>query len=199
MDYGYIFDADGVIVNTMEAHYLCNSIALGEAGVPMDKKQYFSQAGMTGREQIRYFCQKAGKSFSEEQITKIYNRKRELYKLHVNSAEKIESNTKLIEVLRAAGIPVAIATGASRQSILPVLDRFGIIVDVIVTSDDVKRGKPNPDLFLLAAKRLGIQPRNCIVIEDSDAGIEAAEAAGMMAFRFYANKATKQEKSAEGI
>jgi beta-phosphoglucomutase family hydrolase len=188
IDYAYIFDADGVIVNTMEAHYLCNNIALGEAGVPMDKKQYFSQAGMTGREQIQYFCHKAGKCFNEEQISQIYNRKRELYKLYINSAEKIESNIHLMAVLRAAGIPVAIATGASRQSILPVLDMFGIMVDVIVTADDVKRGKPNPDLFLLAAERLGVLPRNCIVIEDSDAGIEAAKAAGMMAFRFFNNE-----------
>lgn len=188
MKYAYIFDADGVIINTMESHYICNKIALEEVGVPMDKQQYFSQAGMTGREQIRYFCEKAGKKVDEDEVTRIYQRKKELYKDYIKKATQIESNIELMKLLMANGVPVAIATGCSRDSIIPVLDMFKINVKVVVTSEDVKRGKPNPDLFLTAAERLGVPAENCIVIEDSDVGIAAAKAAGMKALRFYDNQ-----------
>jgi HAD superfamily hydrolase (TIGR01509 family) len=171
----------------MELHYLCNRIALGEVGVPMDKKQYFHQAGMTGHEQIRSFCKRAGKDVTDEDVEKIYQRKRELYKDYINKAKKIECNIELMRMLKSDGVPVAIATGCSRPSIIPVIERFGIKVDALITSEDVKRGKPNPDLFLLAAERLGAEPENCIVIEDSDVGIEAAMRAGMKALRFYDN------------
>jgi beta-phosphoglucomutase len=187
MKYAYIFDADGVIINTMESHYNCNRTALEEIGVPMDKKQYFSQAGMTGHEQIRYFCEKAGKKVDDSEVARIYQRKRELYQGYIDSATQIECNIELLKMLKAYGVPVAIATGCSKPSIIPVIDMFKIEVDTIVTSEDVKKGKPNPDLFLCAAERLGVAPENCIVIEDSDAGIAAAKAAGMKALRFYDN------------
>ena len=64
----------------------------------------------------------------------------------------------------------------------------GIVVDAVATSVDVERGKPFPDLFLCAAKKLGVKPELCIVIEDSDVGIEAAQAAGMKVMRFYDNR-----------
>jgi HAD superfamily hydrolase (TIGR01509 family) len=84
-------------------------------------------------------------------------------------------------------VPVAIASGSSRQSILPVLKQYEIEVDAVVGAEDVARGKPYPDLFLCAAQRLGQPPANCIVVEDSDVGIEAARAAKMKAMRFYDN------------
>ena len=188
MTIAYIFDADGVIMNTMESHYICNKLALEEVGVPIDKKQYFHQAGMTGHEQIESFCKRAGKKVTFSDIDKIYQRKRELYKDYIDAATKIDCNLELIKMLRSKDIPVAIATGCSRPSILPVIEKFGIEVDALVTSEDVEKGKPNPDLFLLAAKRLNVDPQDCIVIEDSDVGIEAAMKAGMKALRFYDNK-----------
>lgn len=187
MKYAYIFDADGVLANTMESHYICNQQALAEVGVPIDKKQYFSQAGMTGHEQVRYFCEKAGLTVSDGEVDRIYRRKRELYKGFIDRATQIECNVQLLRILRSQAVPIAIATGASKASILPVLDMFHIEVDAIVTAEDVKRGKPNPEIFLIAAERLGVAPEHCIVIEDSDAGIVAAKAAGMKALRFYDN------------
>jgi HAD superfamily hydrolase (TIGR01509 family) len=182
MKHGYIFDFDGVLVNTMELHYAAYSQACIEAGVPVDKKQFFSQAGMTGREQIRYFAARAGVQVDVEAV---YRRKSELGKDWTDKSTDIACNRELLEALRKNGGKVAIATGSTRSSILPIMQKFGIEVDAIVTSEDVKRGKPNPDLFLFAAKRLGVKPEHCIVIEDSDVGIEAARNAGMHAFRYY--------------
>jgi HAD superfamily hydrolase (TIGR01509 family) len=148
------------------------------------KEQFFRQAGMTGREQIKYFADLAG---VKTDVEKIYRRKGELARDHPERATRIECNLALLKALKSAGVPVAIATGSSRPSIVPIMKKFGIEVDAIASSEDVKRGKPNPDLFLFAAERLGVDPRNCIVVEDSDVGIEAAKNAGMKALRFFDN------------
>lgn len=183
--YGYIFDFDGVLVNTMEMHFEAYKKALEEEDVPIEKDQFFSQAGMTGREQIKYFADKAGVKVDVE---KVYKRKAELAKDHPDHATGIECNLQLLRTLKKEGSPVAIASGSSRPSILPIMEKFDIQVDAITTSEDVKRGKPFPDLFLCAAKKINVPPENCIIVEDSDVGIEAANNAGMKAFRFYNNE-----------
>ena len=184
MSCGYIFDFDGVLANNMELHYQCNRQALAEAGVEMDKAQYFSQAGMTGIEQIAYFCTKAGVKADYQHI---YARKKVLFTDYIDQIAPIQSNIDLLNLLQSNGVPVAIATGSSRNSLLPAMKKLGLEVEVLVTSEDVSRGKPHPDLFLLAAERLGLEPTACIVVEDSDVGIEAAKAARMRSLRFYNN------------
>jgi HAD superfamily hydrolase (TIGR01509 family) len=180
--YSYIFDFDGVLARTMEAHFICYEKALAEVGVPLIKERFFSQAGMTAIEQIRCFCELAGVNAD---YAAIYARKKEIYKEMNHRAEPIECNIELLRALKKLGFKVAIATGGSVQSVGPVVEQLGLEIDAFVTAEDVKRGKPNPDLFLAAAERLGVNPNYCIVIEDSDAGIEAAYAAGMNAMRFY--------------
>jgi len=183
--YGYIFDFDGVLVNTMELHYEAYSQACREFGIPVDRDRFFAQAGMTGMEQIRYFADRAG---IEVDVESVYRRKSELGKDWTRQATDIPSNIQLLNILRQSGIKVAVATGSTPKSILPIMAKFGIEVDAVVTSEDVEHGKPSPDLFLYAAEKLGIPPKNCIVIEDSDAGIEAAKNAGMKAMRYYDNQ-----------
>jgi len=178
----WIFDFDGVLVNTMETHFACYSQALEEAGVPIDKAQFYSQAGMTGREQIAYFARRAGKSVD---VDAIYRRKGEIFRARKPEARAIESMVDLYKLLRANGHPVAIATGSSRPSVMPVIEQFDLAPNALVTSEDVQRGKPNPDLFLAAAERLGAPPDRCVVVEDSDVGIESAKRAGMRALRFF--------------
>jgi len=180
--HAYIFDFDGVLVSTMEGHFACYGQALAESGIPVDRDQFFSQAGMTGREQIASFARKAGKAVDPDAI---YRRKKEIFDVKKPEALKIESMAELFGFLRVAGARVAIATGSSRQSVQPVMERLGLQPDALATAEDVTRGKPNPDLFLLAAERLGVAPRDCIVVEDSDVGIEAARRAGMRSLRFH--------------
>ncbi len=182
MTVGYIFDCDGVLVNNMELHFASHSQACLEQGVPTDRAEFFFQAGMTGREMIRHFARKAGK---EIDVEKAYQRKAELFAQFSEKIRPIVCNLQILHLLRAAGCPVAIASGSSHRSLDPVMRRCGIAADAVVTSEDVKRGKPNPDLFLAAAERLGIPPQDCLVIEDSDVGVEAARRAGMRAMRFF--------------
>lgn len=180
--YAYIFDFDGVLFYTMEEHFQCYRQALEEYGVPIDREQFYRQAGMKGVEQIAYFAKNAGVKVDPGEV---YQRKVEIQKTRDPAAEPIRCNLDLLLMLQNNGNPVAIASGSSKPSILPVLDRYGISIDVIVTSEDVKRGKPNPDLFLEAGRRLAAPPERCVVIEDSDAGVEAARAAGMAVLRYY--------------
>jgi len=184
VSFAYIFDVDGVLLRTMEAHFQCYKQALAEAGVPIDKAQFYFQAGMTGQEQIKYFADKAGVKVD---VDRIYARKRELFRDHTDAAEVIECNARLLAALRSAKFPIAAASGSSRRSWVPLLAKFGIEADAMVGAEDVKRGKPHPDLFLCAAEKLGVEARNCIVIEDSDVGVDAAKAAGMKVMRFYDN------------
>ena len=182
MHQAYIFDFDGVLVNTMGAHFECYKQALAEAGVPIDRAQFYRQAGMTGIEQIRYFIDKAGLATDAKQV---YARKRVIWQSHPPKTDGIACNLELLKLLRANRVRVAIATGSSIATIRPIMAEHGIEVDAVATADDVEHGKPFPDLFLCAAQKLGVPPTACIVIEDSDVGIEAALAAGMKALRFY--------------
>ena len=183
IQFAYIFDFDGVLVNTMAAHFMAYRQALAEVGVPIDERQFYSQAGMTGREQIRYFAQQAGVDVDADAV---YARTRAIRRLQALPTEGIACNLELVRILRAAGARVAVATGSSRPSILPIMAEHGIEADAIVTAEDITRGKPFPDLFLAAAQALGVDPQHCVVIEDSDAGIAAAQAGGMPALRFFA-------------
>jgi HAD superfamily hydrolase (TIGR01509 family) len=182
--YAYIFDFDGVLVNTMNAHFECYRRALEEVNVPIDKEQFYSHAGMTGKEQIEYFARKAGVTVDSE---KVYARKREIWESQNPAIDKIDCNLQLLRMLKKTGCPVAIASGSSRSSMIPIMEEYNIEVDAIVTGEDVKKGKPSPDLFLCAANRLKVAPEDCIVVEDSDVGIQAAQAAGMKVMRFYDN------------
>jgi HAD superfamily hydrolase (TIGR01509 family) len=182
MKFAYIFDFDGVLVRTMEAHFRCYERALAEVGVPIDRGQFYRQAGMTGQEQIRYFAERAG---ARVDVDAIYRRKRALWEAGDQAVTAIDCNIALLRALRAAGAPIAIASGSSRGSVLPIMKQHALEVDAVVGAEDVDRGKPHPDLFLCAARRLGRPPADCIVIEDSDVGIEAAQAANMRVMRFY--------------
>jgi HAD superfamily hydrolase (TIGR01509 family) len=182
MTHAWIFDFDGVLVNTMEGHFACYSQAMEEAGIPIDRKQFYAQAGMTGREQIAYFARVAGMSVNPDAI---YQRKKEIFAERKPEARPIPSMGELFRTLRAGGARVAIATGSSRSSVEPVIESLGFAPDALAAAEDVARGKPHPDLFLLAARKLGVMPKDCIVVEDSEAGIEAARRAGMRALRFF--------------
>jgi HAD superfamily hydrolase (TIGR01509 family) len=182
MEYAYIFDFDGVLVNSMEAHYASYREALAEVNVPLEKGKFFSNAGMTGKEQIAFFAHKSGIKIDVE---KVYARKGQLWDKYTDLITNIPCNLELLKCMKAAGYRVAIATGSTPGSVIPIMKKYKIQVDAVITAEDVLRGKPYPDLFLYAAEKLGFAPEKCIVVEDSDVGVEAAKAAGMKVMRFY--------------
>lgn len=185
MQFAFIFDFDGVLVNTMPLHFEAYRGALEKVGVPVDRTEFYDLAGMTGREHIRHFAKKAGVVVD---IEAVYEHKNQLQAQLLHKAQPIEVNLELLRILRAAGVKVAIASGSSSRSVRASMQSFNIDADAVVTANDVTRGKPHPDLFLLSASRLGVLPQNCVVVEDSPVGVEAAKAAGMRVFHFTDNR-----------
>jgi HAD superfamily hydrolase (TIGR01509 family) len=115
--------------------------------------------------------------------------------LRIIEATDIALMDGLEDVLLYLGVPLALASSSSYPAIDAIVDKLGIrdTFSVIVSGDDVEHGKPEPDIFLLAAKKLGIDPTECTVIEDSRNGVRAANAAGMRSIGFMGSPSNKQD------
>ena len=175
-----IFDMNGTMIDDMPVHAHCWTELLRDNGMPMTLKEYWKhEPGGTAQEVIRGFL---GDSLTEAQVDCLVEQKEFLYRtLYRKKLRLLPGLKKLLKEAKKAGLPVAIATAAGRRNIdfvvdiLEIRDKFGAIVG----AEDVQRGKPAPDLYLLAAEKLGIEPSRCIVFEDSQAGFEGAKRAGM--------------------
>ena len=176
-----IFDMDGVIFDT-ERVYLEDWIKVfKQYGYDMKKEIYVSVMG-TGRKNVkRVFIKEFGEELPIEEMYIIKD------KLLVEAIENNKIPLKLgaielLDFLRDNGCKIALATSAKRDRMEKQLNGANIKekFDTLVCGDDVERAKPNPDIFLKTANKLGVSPENCIVVEDSCAGIEAAHNAKMM-------------------
>ncbi|MDF5717506.1 MAG: beta-phosphoglucomutase [Rhizonema sp. NSF051] len=179
---GFIFDLDGVLTDTAEYHYRAWQKLADEEGLPFDRQANEALRGVSRRESLLIIIGK--KQYSEAQIQEMMDRKNRYY---VESIENISSEDLLpgslafLAELRQAGIKIAI--GSASKNAHTVVEKLGIAdrVDTIADGYSVQHPKPAPDLFLFAANQLGLEPAQCVVVEDAAAGIEAALAAGMWA------------------
>jgi HAD superfamily hydrolase (TIGR01509 family) len=175
-----VFDMDGLLFNT-EALYRDAIIAAAAAGghdVPL--AFYLSTIGMSGEATRIAFNERCGQAFDFDVFwTAASKQFRELTKLRLCLKAGV---VELLDVLDDAGLPRAIATSSRHEDVqhnlstLGLLDRF----ETVVARGDYSRGKPHPEPFLTAAKRLGIEPESCIALEDSYHGVRSASGAGMM-------------------
>jgi len=172
-----IFDFDGTLVDSMPMHFRCWQLALAPTGLTFEHSTFLTWGGVPTREIVR--------RLSEAQripvdVAEVVARKESFTRKHGHEAEPIEP---VIAIARAhrGRLPMAVATGGPRALIGPRLEAIGLQAwfDAVVTADDVSRGKPNPEPFLLAAQRLGVDPTRCRAYEDAPSGIESARAAGM--------------------
>lgn len=154
-------------------------ITLDEYGLVMSEERFYSLGGVPTREII--------KMLGEEQGVKVdplaaARRKEEAY---IPLMEKLQPVEEVLAIVREVHgkAPMAVATGGTRVGAPRILKRLGILelFDAIVTSEDVTEQKPAPDIFLEAARRLGVDPKNCVAYEDTDFGMQAIRAAGMEA------------------
>ncbi|MBI4453562.1 HAD family phosphatase [Candidatus Woesearchaeota archaeon] len=172
-----IFDMDGVLVDTMKLHYTAWKKLLEEKGFKkFTKKLYLSFAGMKTVEILLVFKEKYGLNINPELDAK---RKEELVDF---SKMTLFSGVKNILIkLKKSGFKIGIATSASHHIMKRNLSLFGIDIyfDSFTTANDVVHSKPNPQIYLLAAKRLNSSPKECVVIEDAINGVISAKRAGM--------------------
>jgi HAD superfamily hydrolase (TIGR01509 family) len=174
---GYIFDCDGTLAHSMPVHYAAWRQTTEENGVPMSEELFYSLGGVPTTKIVEILNEKFGASMDPEQIAK---RKEEVYLENMDGMQPLEEVTAFARKV-ATFAKVAVASGGYLPVVLKTLEAIGFedFFPVIVTTEQVTLGKPFPDMFLEAAKRMDVPPNECLVLEDSPAGIEAAKAAGM--------------------
>jgi beta-phosphoglucomutase family hydrolase len=174
-----IFDLDGVVVDTTDQHHRSWQQAMAEQGYSVSNSEFCDFFGMRNEEIVQRLL---GNDVTAEQISAIAGRKEEIYRRLVHqSLAPVLGLMPLLADLRAHGFRLALGTSAPPENIALIFDELQLDdkFDAVVGGADVTRGKPHPDVFLLAAERLAVPPQCCVVIEDAVAGIEAARAAGM--------------------
>jgi beta-phosphoglucomutase family hydrolase len=178
----FIFDMDGTIVDNMSFHTASWIAFFQRRGKDIDADEFFrTTAGRQGQEIIRA---EMGAHLDDDEVRVLNDEKelvyRELYEPHRKTVSGFD---QLVALARQHGVALAVATAAPNANITFTLDGLDLRrhFDTVVGAADVARGKPNPDVFLLAAERCGVAPEHCIVFEDAPLGVEAARRAGMRA------------------
>jgi beta-phosphoglucomutase len=180
-----IFDLDGVLVTTDELHYRAwKEMAEGE-GIHFDRQINHRLRGVSRLESLEIILERAARAYTSAEKQALAQRKNTRYValLAALSPEDVLPGARpLLDALRARGVRLAMAS--SSRNARTILERVGLVgeFEACVDGNDVTRGKPDPELFLTAAQRLGIPPGRCLVVEDALAGVEAARLAGMAAF-----------------
>lgn len=177
---GVIFDMDGVLVDSYAAHFESWRQLGREVGFEMTERQFVATFGRTSREIIADFWPQL--ATSRAQVTALDQRKEELFRVILSAAFPVmEGAGELIDELHAAGLRLAVGSSGPPENVALVMEKLGRREKFsgVVTGMDVTRGKPDPQVFLLAAERIGLPPAQCLVIEDAPTGVAAAKAAGM--------------------
>lgn len=174
---GLIFDCDGTLADTMPLHNLAWDRAMVELGGRFTPEEALELAGVPTRRIFEILNERHGFSIDPQQGNDL---KEAHYATLVERALPIAEVVAVVEQYRGR-LPMAVASGGERKVVISTLTQIGLLdaFDTLVTADDVEHGKPAPDIFLEAARRLGVPAATCIVFEDADAGIEGARKAGM--------------------
>lgn len=179
----YIFDLDGTLVDSMEAHFRAWKTAFAASGAPSEAfpwEEFIAHGGRSAHDVVASVNAAYGLRMDTAAVSRL---KRQCY-LDVIAGLRlpiVEETVAWARRLRGKGIPYAIGTGSLRRGACATLAAAGIeeLFPLIVTPEDVEHGKPAPDMFLKAAYLMGANPSDCLVFEDAEPGIEAARAAGM--------------------
>jgi beta-phosphoglucomutase family hydrolase len=173
----YLFDCDGTLADSMPLHYLAWKKALAEWNCAFDEKLFYTWGGMPVTEIVATLNQQHGLNMPVDSVAR---RKENLYFELLPQLQPVAEVLEHVEAQHKK-IPFAVVSGSTRESVvaslkaLNLLDRF----DTLVCAGDYKKSKPDPEAFLLAAARLNVDPKNCLVFEDTEMGVAAATAAGM--------------------
>lgn len=176
-----IFDMDGLIIDSESMQSNAFEAVLQEYGVKPtpNEEGIVHTVGVSGRDNWRELKEEYG---IDEDTTALLKKKREAYlDLLEEGIQPMKGFMDLLNLLRDKKVKLAVASSSTLEQIETILSTLGVIdyFDVIVGGEHVTRGKPAPDIFLEAAEKLGVVPEDCLVLEDSESGVEAAEKVGM--------------------
>jgi HAD superfamily hydrolase (TIGR01549 family) len=176
-----IFDLDGTLVDTVYAHVYAWERALAEAGLPIEGWRIHRRIGMSGGLFTRAVAREIGRPLSDDEAESLQRRHGEIFRELEPTREALPGAAALLGRLRNDGIPHGIATSGRRPEIDASLEALGVPPDtVVVARGDVVRAKPEPDLFLTCAERIGIDPADSYVVGDAVWDLLAARRARML-------------------
>ncbi|MEW6071845.1 MAG: beta-phosphoglucomutase [Planctomycetota bacterium] len=177
-----LLDLDGVLVTTDRLHFAAWSRLAAREGIPFDWETNHRLRGVSRRESLEIVLERAERAYSEAEKEKMLAFKNGLYVESLGGltpADVLPGARELLEELRGTGIPAAIVSASRNAALILARTDLAGRAAVLVDGGDVERSKPDPEAFLLAARRLGVDPAACLVVEDAPAGLEAARRAGM--------------------
>jgi HAD superfamily hydrolase (TIGR01509 family) len=175
-----IFDLDGTLVDSEPNYYEASRRTLAEQGVPgFTWAEHERYVGISTQETLALLKERYGLAAPVEELLAAMNR--HYLELARTATRAYPEMRKFVELLAAEGVPMAVASGSSPEAIEAILAGTGLdaYLRTVVSADEVAHGKPAPDVFLEAARRLGADPADCVVLEDAAPGAAAAHAAGM--------------------
>ncbi len=187
-----IFDRDGVILDSESVHINSTIYAFNKLGISLNEEDIDELIGKHPEDYKIYFLKKY--SFSYEEFRKI--QKEKYYNL-LESTPFFDRIINLIKKLHSMNIPLAITTSGSKKSTIQILQKAGLekVFAELVTFEDYTFRKPNPEPYLVTAKKLNVKPQDCLVFEDSSVGIEAAKRAEMRCIALPNEYTKKQDFS----
>ena len=190
-----IFDLDGVIVDTAKYHYLAWKELAAELGFDFTEKDNERLKGVSRMRSLDILLEIGKMDFPPEEKQRLADKKNTRYVEYIDrldQSELLPGSRELIEDLRRNGIKTAL--GSASKNTPRIIERLGIVplFDAVIDGNVVSKAKPDPEVFLLAAKALGVPPESCIVIEDAKAGIEAAIFANMFSLGIGGKRNLKQ-------
>lgn len=177
----YIFDCDGTLVDSMPLHYIAWVEALRRHDAPFEftEEMFYAHAGVKEQDVVKILNLKHGTNIDPVSLDEM---KMEIFRERIPEVQPVHPVAEFAKSLHGR-FPMAVASGSEEPTVRGCLEATGLLhlFETIITPKLVKQGKPAPDMFLLAAERLGIAPSECLVLEDGNSGLEAAKAAGMHA------------------
>lgn len=177
-----VFDLDGVILDSEPVHHRMINEICAPYGDPLPDSEYETLIGRTDRIVTKFLKDKYGFPFSTEEFTERYNEKL-VQALETRQTPAVKGVKELVIRLHSEGKLLAIASSSSRKNVEASLEcaHLSEYFSVRCSGEDVRKGKPEPDIYLLAAEKLGCRPEECAGIEDSDPGLLALKRAGFFA------------------
>lgn len=196
-----IFDFDGVILDSEPQHFESFAELMKRHGIAFDESPD-DVTGIPARENIRRVHEHAGIDLNSDQIEALNQERDEIYlDIILKTAKILPGAKELVLALKQDGYPLALASSTNTWLLELLLEKIGLLesFDAIVGGDQVANGKPAPDIFLKAAKALDVKPSECVVLEDSNAGLNGAKAAGMKVVMVKNDRIKQQKDKADAF
>jgi HAD superfamily hydrolase (TIGR01509 family) len=176
----YIFDCDGTLVDSMPLHFVAWTESLRRHKAPFDftEERFYEMAGIREQDTVKILNAEYGSDLDPESVAKL---KAQIFHERIPEVQAVHAVAEIAKQWHATGNPLAVASGSEEETVRACLETTGLLdlFPIIITPRLVARGKPAPDMFLLAAQRMGVPASTCLVFEDGKSGLAAAAAAGM--------------------